>query len=134
MHTGCADGADFFLVGKQAAAGVFGRFVNAEDRIDGSICANAVIMAVTYDHAAVKTTVTSLASWNDLKLCREEIFLFYTVFLIQKFPAAGKHPFLFLKQFPVMVPDNIIRNGFLHISGNAVQMEKALIAASYSTE
>ncbi len=80
VHTGCADGADLFLVGKQAAAGVFGRFVNAEDRIDGSICANAVIMAVTYDHAAVKTEIACCTGGNNFQLGGEEVLFFDFVF------------------------------------------------------
>lgn len=84
VHTGCADGADFFLVGKQAAAGVFGRFVNAEDRIDGSICANAVIVAVTYDHAAVKTEIACCTGGNNFQFGGEEVLFFDIVFSLSR--------------------------------------------------
>ena len=82
MHTGCADGADFFLVGKQAAAGVFGRFVNAEDRIDGSICANAVIVAVSADEAAVKADIHRLECRDELDLCGDEVGFYDAVLLV----------------------------------------------------
>ena len=84
VHTGCADGADFFLVGKQAAAGVFGRFVNAEDRIDGSICANAVIVAVTEDHAAVKTEIACCTGGNNFQFGGEEVLFFDIVFFFEQ--------------------------------------------------
>ena len=82
LHTSCSHASDLFLIYKETAACTL-RCFHLKKSQKGSICANSVILSITRDHAAVKTTVTSLASWNDLKLCREEIFLFYTVFLIQ---------------------------------------------------
>ena len=82
LHTSCSHASDLFLIYKETAACTL-RCFHLKKSQKGSICANSVILSITRDHAAVKTTVTSLASWNDFKLCGKEIFLFHTVFLVQ---------------------------------------------------
>jgi len=82
LHTSCSHASDLFLIYKETAACTL-RCFHLKKSQKGSICANSVILSIASDHAAVKTTVTSLASWNDLKLCGKEIFLFHTIFLIQ---------------------------------------------------
>ena len=83
LHAGRADAADLFLVDKQAAGGVLGR-AGLQDGFQGGEGADAVIMSVGSDHAAVKAAVAGGPGGNDLELGGEEIILIDAVGILQQ--------------------------------------------------
>ena len=82
LCAGCADRSDLFLIRQQAAGGI-GRLLYPEKRIQGRKCADAVVLSVGCDHAAVKAQIPCFPGRNDLKLRREEVVLFHIVLLLQ---------------------------------------------------
>ena len=77
-----ADRADFLLVRQQAAARIL-RILAAQDRVQRGEGADAVILPVCSDHAAVKTKVSCRTCRHNLQLCGEEILFLHPILVFQ---------------------------------------------------
>ena len=82
LHTGHALGADLFLVGEDAHGGLL-RHVQLQNRGQLRIRADAVVMAVGADEAAVKAEVAGVCRRDGLQLGGDKILLHNAVFLMQ---------------------------------------------------
>lgn len=82
LHAGHALGADLLLVGEDADGGLLRRF-ELQDGRELGVGADAVVMAVGADHAAVKAQVPRVGGRDGLKLSGDEILLHDAVFLVQ---------------------------------------------------
>ena len=82
LHTGHALGADLFLVGEDAHGGLL-RHVQLQNRGQLRIRADAVVMAVGADEAAVKAEVAGVCRRDSLEFSGNKIFLHDAVFLMQ---------------------------------------------------
>ena len=83
LHTGHAIGADLFLIGEDADAGLF-RILNIEYRLQLGIGADSVVMAVSADHRAVKADFGHIIGGDSNQLCGEEILFLHVIILFQK--------------------------------------------------
>ena len=82
LHTGHALGADLFLVGEDAHGGLL-RHVQLQNRGQFRIRADAVVMAVGADEAAVKAEVAGVRCRDGLQLGGDKILLHNAIFLMQ---------------------------------------------------
>ena len=83
LHAGRAAGADLFLIGQQHHLGAGGGALDVQERPEGGIAADPVVLAVGGDQAAVKPEVAGLEGGDDFQLGREEILLGDAVFLVE---------------------------------------------------
>ena len=83
LHTGDAFRADLFLVGEDADGGLFG-LVEREERGEFCKSADAVVMAVGADQAAVESNVTGVRRGDSFQLGGDEVLLGDAVFLVQQ--------------------------------------------------
>ena len=83
LHAGHALGADLFLVGKDADSRL-GGMLHVEDGGKLGIGADAVVVAVAADEAAVKSEVAHIEAGDDLQLRGEEILLGNAVLLVEQ--------------------------------------------------
>ena len=95
MHAGCADGADFFFVRKDAAAGRFRRIPDIKHRFDLCKRAYAIVMTVSDDHAAIQTEFTRFACRNNLDFRGKKILFFDPVFVLEDLQHIRFDGFLF---------------------------------------
>ena len=125
-HARRADAADLLLIGDDAAEGVFRRALIIEHRHHRRIRADAVVVAVGQNHAAVKAHIARLARRNDLKLRGEEILLLHAVFIRQQLEHVGLHRVLFLALKRPATDDQVERlalDHFLRVLGHLLLRE-----------
>ena len=83
LHAGDALRADLFLVGEDADGGLFG-LVEREERGQLGEGADAVVMAVGADEAAIKADVAGVGRGDGFQLGGDEVLLGDAVFLVQQ--------------------------------------------------
>ena len=75
--------ADFFPISKNGDNCTLRRFCSQCSH-HRRISADAVIMAISTDHAAIKSQVAGFKRWYKFNICTDKIFFCNSVFLIQK--------------------------------------------------
>ena len=94
LHARGADAADLFLVDEQAARGALARSIALKHGHEARVGADAVVLAVGEDHAAVEAEVARATGRHEDELSREEVLLLDAVLLLDELQDASLDRFL----------------------------------------